>query len=348
MAAKIEKLQKDYINDVMNEWWGSSKSLKILITGKTGTGKSSLVNAIIGKEVAKVGKSLDPETSIVSSYKTEVDGVEVVVWDSPGLQDSLKHEDAYLHDIETNCKGNVDLFLYCISMQNTRFVEGNRDIQAMTKLTEKLGKEIWKNAVVVLSCANKYISATKTGMSRGDDPNERVIPIFHQQLETWKEKLAVTFERDLHLSKDTIAKLPIVPAGRRGLPTLLKLKDETPWLSKLWMESVMATKREAQPALIKMNLYRLKYGPDVQEDEFEDLLKKEFIIINDKAGEIGESISADDAAQQVGVTSGLQAAIAHILERTFSRDPSVTYLGSQVDVNPEAGYIRIFTSLLQH
>ena len=79
------------------------------------------MNAILGKEVAKVGKTLNPQTSIVSSYEKEVDGIKVIVWDSPGLQDGLQNEDAYLRDIETKCKGKVDLFLYCVSMQNKRF-----------------------------------------------------------------------------------------------------------------------------------------------------------------------------------------------------------------------------------
>ena len=154
----------------------------------------------------------------------------------------------------------------------------------MMKLTEKLGKEIWKNAVVVLTCANKFISTTKSAMPTTDDLNEKVITMFNQQLETWKEKLAETFKRDLHLSEDTIANLPIVPAGRRGLPMLFKDKiDAKPWLSKLWMESILVTKRDAQPALIKMNLHRLKYAyaSDIRgDDEFDELAARKRIHHN--------------------------------------------------------------------
>ena len=49
----------------IQKWLEQSKSLHILITGKTGVGKSALVNGIVGKYVAKEGETLDPETSTV-------------------------------------------------------------------------------------------------------------------------------------------------------------------------------------------------------------------------------------------------------------------------------------------
>lgn len=42
------------------------RKMTILLCGKTGVGKSHLTNALIGKELAKEGKDLDPETNQVS------------------------------------------------------------------------------------------------------------------------------------------------------------------------------------------------------------------------------------------------------------------------------------------
>ena len=43
------------------------KEITILLSGKTGAGKSHLVNALTGQNLAKEGYTLDPETFEVSS-----------------------------------------------------------------------------------------------------------------------------------------------------------------------------------------------------------------------------------------------------------------------------------------
>lgn len=170
----------------MEDWWKASNSINVLITGKTGTGKSSLVNAILGQDDAVVGETLHPETDQVTAFQDYINDIEVVVWDSPGLQDGLENEASYLSDIEKKCKDKVDLFIYCVSMDSPRFVEGNRDITAMCQLTEKLGKEIWNNAVFVLTCANKYISKARSNMPVTEDVDLKVKEMFDEKLAEWR------------------------------------------------------------------------------------------------------------------------------------------------------------------
>ena len=42
-------------------------SVKILLSGKTGVGKSHLTNALIGEELAQEGEDVDPQTDKVRS-----------------------------------------------------------------------------------------------------------------------------------------------------------------------------------------------------------------------------------------------------------------------------------------
>ena len=55
----------------------------ILVTGATGCGKSSTINALFQTEKAKVGQGVDPETMSISQYELE----NIVIFDSPGLGD---------------------------------------------------------------------------------------------------------------------------------------------------------------------------------------------------------------------------------------------------------------------
>ena len=308
----------------MEAWWGRSDSITVLITGKTGTGKSSLVNAILGKEVAKVGLSLDPETSEVTAFENIIEGIKVCVYDSPGLQDGqgLEKEAMYLEDIKTRCKDKIDLFIYCVSMTTKRFTDGSRDISAMVKLTDTLGKEIWNNAIFVLTCANKLITTIKSTIPKCDaDITEQVKDEYQKKLDGWKLQIKHVLNEVVKLPTDTIEELPIVPAGRRGLPLLFKDPICLPWLSSLWMDSLLAMKTNAQPALIKMNQQRLKKRSDIRSQrEFEELLSKEAIIIMAKGGSIGRQMRAEREGMFVGLYSGITTGLAHLLERLFLRN----------------------------
>lgn len=57
--------------------------INILITGATGCGKSSTINALFGEEKAKVGQTPNPETMDIQKYQLD----SIVLWDSPGLGD---------------------------------------------------------------------------------------------------------------------------------------------------------------------------------------------------------------------------------------------------------------------
>lgn len=61
----------------------------IMITGATGSGKSSTINALFETSVARVGCKSNPETINISCY--DLDGL--MLWDTPGLGDS-KEADA--------------------------------------------------------------------------------------------------------------------------------------------------------------------------------------------------------------------------------------------------------------
>lgn len=88
--------------------------VNILITGATGAGKSSTINALFNAEKAKVGQGVDPETMDITRYEFS----NIVLFDSPGLGDGKEADERHaaaivrkLHERDARGELLIDLVL---------------------------------------------------------------------------------------------------------------------------------------------------------------------------------------------------------------------------------------------
>ncbi len=130
------------------------------MTGLTATGKSSLVNAIVRKDVAREGKDLGGVTRTVNQYSTEMNGVTYNIWDSPGLLQDIYEDDVVITDrikstLKKHCPQQLHLLLYCLRMDRDRFEKSEES--AITHLTDIFSPEIWETSVFALTFANRVI-----------------------------------------------------------------------------------------------------------------------------------------------------------------------------------------------
>ena len=280
---KIKKKAKEFLQ----EWEEKAIELNILITGRTGTGKTTLVNAIIGEKVDAVGDCLDSKTGEVSGYSIQIGDVHVNIWDSHGLQDWTQTDDKYRESLKENCH-NIDLMIYCIRMSSNRpFFE---DINVMIKLTKALNISLWKYSIFVLTFANEVVSMAENNSDSVDERNEYYFKTLHE----WRTSLRMCLVSDLRLAPEFVEDMSIVPAGRIDKPELPDPESDTKtsyWLSELWLKALYKIKLDAQPAMIKINAHRMKTLPKEYKDKEvktrKQLLDETPIIFAEKGAEKG-------------------------------------------------------------
>ena len=244
---------KEKIKKLLDE----SKTLSILFTGKTGVGKSSLANALVGREVSPEGETLNPETMNVFNYNADIAGVNVTIWDCPGLQDGTANEAEYLEKMATKCK-ELDLVLYCTRMDDTRIRD--EDYETITTLTRAFGESIWENAIFTLTFANRVRKAVRS-RSTATPVNQK--DYFISRLSQWESKLKEALEK-AGVSRDTVSNMVVLPVGYQDD---LHLPDRDNWLSTFWLECLKRINKRATLALLKISSDRLLQGDDTSTSE---------------------------------------------------------------------------------
>ena len=316
----------------LREWQEESNSINILITGKTGTGKSALINSIVGLEITKEGGTLKPETDCIEHIVKIVGNLKVQVWDSPGLQDASGdfNEASYIQEIIQKCS-QFDLLVYTIRMSQSKILKGGPDCKAMQILSQPnvLGPNMWYNTIIVLTFANVTEALFREELDESDS--------LHIEMQT-QEKFIFDYQSSataireilinvIGLSQEIAHTVPIVPAGYKTSAMLPKYNSDTAtgeryfWLSNLWLKALSVTKLNAKPAMIKLNEHRMAESPAEYQGRLKaakaEIANQMPLIFGEKGAELGK-----DIFRKLGVTLGTTtgSGLGHFLSWSILAD----------------------------
>lgn len=117
---------EDELESEIKKTKANLKKAKIMLIGGTGVGKSSLINIVFGKDVAKVGHGVPTSRGI---EKFEIPGRDIIIYDSEGYEigeDKLEHFNSNI--ISTIESEGICTVWYCISTPNSRITDYDKEI----------------------------------------------------------------------------------------------------------------------------------------------------------------------------------------------------------------------------
>ncbi|EGQ9206919.1 GTPase family protein [Vibrio cholerae] len=157
-------------------------SLNILITGSTGSGKSSTINALFDMTVAQVGIDSDPHTESVQCYHLN----NLVLWDTPGLGDGIDEDKKHVQAIKQLLNKRDDHGQLVIDLVLVILDGGSRDLGTPLRLINdivipQLGDEAEKRLIVAVNQADVALKGPESWNYSDNLPTDKAKAFLEKQ-----------------------------------------------------------------------------------------------------------------------------------------------------------------------
>ena len=187
-------LTSDVVDKILNsvkEEYEKLPKLNIMILGKTGVGKSTLINSIFGDSLVRTGIGRPVTSDIV---KVEKKDFPLALYDTPGLEltgdnayDSLSKQviDVIREGFESSVNGSgneIHCLLYCVSSASHRFEPS--EAAFLKKIADKVKGYNVPVIIVLTQSFSKRDAAELRGVIEAENlPISSIVPVLAQDYE---------------------------------------------------------------------------------------------------------------------------------------------------------------------
>ena len=181
-----ETTKAKLLNNIMKL---KNEKVNLMITGATGSGKSSTINAMFDMEVAKVGVGVDPETMDIEKYELD----NLIIWDTPGLGDGKEKDIAHakaiikkLNELDEKGEPLIDLVLVILD-------GSSRDLGTSYELINKviipnLGENPEKRILIAINQADMAMKGRYWDF-KNNQPMSKLVEFLDEKAESVKRRV---------------------------------------------------------------------------------------------------------------------------------------------------------------
>ena len=224
----------DEVTTFFQDWKARGRNLKILVIGDCYSGKTTLVNNLLGEEIAQ-----DHAPSILSTFHGMFQGVPVTVYETSGLENPDAENDAgCMNELRALLSGGeVDVIIYCFKATETRMRES---LSRTFKVYHSMGLD-WRKTVIALTIADALPILNK---SRQADSFNKA-DCFNECMDNWRDEIKRALIEHAGASSEEVKAIQIAPTqddvGQH-------LPNDDPWYEPFWLRLLMCLKVAQLPS----------------------------------------------------------------------------------------------------